>query len=280
MAISVMNSIYALVKLKGERNDLGIVVVYRSPNSSANNDASLCDLVKDLRGQFCLVGDFNFPGIKWGTGRSDAKGRPFYEEMEENFLIQHVDEATHISGNVLDLVISKDENLVESVEHEGRLGKSDHEILMITLRTEVGNADDPTKSRDFGRANYKEMRKEMGEIDWENSLRETGVEEAWSILKGVLDHLVEKWVPWKRKKGRLNAPRWMNSEIRSSVNAKKGAWKRWKRSGRDEDKREYKKWEGKTKKLIRNRKNAYERQVARESKTNPKLFFSYINSAR
>ena len=78
---------HALVKLKGERNDLGIVVVYRSPNSSANNDASLCDLVKDLRGQFCLVGDFNFPGIKWGTGRSDAKGRPFYEEMSSIWLL-------------------------------------------------------------------------------------------------------------------------------------------------------------------------------------------------
>ena len=57
-----------------------------------------------------LVGDFNFPGIRWGTGRSDAKGRSFYEEMEENFLIQHVVEPTHTSGNILDLVISKDEN--------------------------------------------------------------------------------------------------------------------------------------------------------------------------
>ena len=231
---------HALVKLKGVTNDLGIMVVYRSPNSSVTNDASLCQLVKELRRQFCLVGDFNFPGIKWGTGRSDAKGRAFYEELEENFLIQHVNEVTHTSGNILNQVISEDENLVESVDHEGRLGKSDHKMVMVTLRMEMGDADDPSKSRDYGRANFEEMRKEMREIDWERSLNQAGVDESWCFLKGVLDRLVEKWVPWKRKRGRWNAPRWMNSDIRKSVNAKKGAWKRWKQSGREEDKSEYK----------------------------------------
>ena len=39
-------------------------------------------------------------------------------------------------------------------------------------------------------------------------------------------------------------------------------------------------WERKTKKLIWNQKNALERQVARDSKLNPKYFCSYINSSR
>ena len=55
--------------------------------------------------------------------------------------------------------------------------------------------------------------------------------------------------------------------------------KRWKKLGK-EDKKEYIRLENKTKSLIRNRKNALERKIARESKTNPKSFFSYINSAR
>ena len=61
---------------------------------------------------------------------------------------------------------------------------------------------------------------------------------------------------------------------------KKKAWERWKISGREGDKLEYKSWETKTKKLIRNRKNALEREIARDSKSNPKTFYSYINSAR
>ena len=41
---------HALIKLKGEKSDMGINIVYRSPNSSATNDASLCQLVKDIHG--------------------------------------------------------------------------------------------------------------------------------------------------------------------------------------------------------------------------------------
>ena len=271
---------YALVKLKAENCDLGIHVIYRSPNSTGNNDASLCELVKGIQNTDVLIGDFNFPGIQWATGRTDAKSRAFYEEMEENFLIQHVNEATHKGGNILDLVISKNEQLVENVEHEGRLGKSDHELIMATLRLKMVVPDIPTARRNYSRANYDEMRNEMREVDWEIILDQTGVEECWCIIKDFLNELVDKWVPWsKEKKGRVS-PRWMNAEVRKLVTNKKKAWNRWKRSGREEEKEEYMVLEKKMKNLIRNRKNALEKQIAKDSKTNPKAFFSYVNSAR
>ena len=269
----------ASIKLRGKNCDLGINIIYRSPNSSGNNDASLCSLIKEMRGTYVCIGDFNFPGIRWGTGRCDAKSRAFYEEVEENFLEQHVDEPTHTSGNILDLVLSKDDHLVQSVEYEGRLGKSDHEMLMITLKMELVEAVVPDNSRDFDRANFSEMRREMADEDW-TILSQKGVEECWSIIHGRLDRLVDDWVPWRRRRGRKDAPRWMNAEIRKSVTQKKKAWKRWKCSGREEEKKHYMEWEAKTKKLIRNRKNALERKVAKDCKLNPKSFFSYINSAK
>ena len=271
---------HALVRMRGKNGDLGINILYRSPNSSSANDASLCEILRELRGPFVLIGDINYPGIQWESGRADAKSRLFYEEMEDNFFTQHVDKPTHKSGNILDLVISRDENLVESVEYEGRLGKSDHEMLMVTLRMEIEVPSIPANSRDYNRANYVEMRKEMRNVNWEEKLNQSGVEETWCILKRTLDQMVDKWVPWRRKSGRHNVPRWMNNEIRTAVTKKKKAWRKWKESRRDEDKREYNIWETKTKKLIRKRKNALERQIARESKSNPKSFYSHINSAR
>ena len=68
----------ASLKLKGKKEDLGIHIIYRSPNSSSDNDASLCDLITMLRGSYILIGDFNLPGIRWETGRTDAKSRAFY----------------------------------------------------------------------------------------------------------------------------------------------------------------------------------------------------------
>ena len=35
-----------------------------------------------------------------------------------------------------------------------------------------------------------------------------------------------------------------------------------------------------TKKKIRNKKNAHERQVVQNRKTNPKSFYAYVNSAK
>ena len=59
-----------------------------------------------------MVGDFNFPGIRWATGGSDAKGRAFYDSIEDKHLTQHVEEPTHISGSLLDLVLSSDDDIV------------------------------------------------------------------------------------------------------------------------------------------------------------------------
>ena len=270
----------ASLMIKAKNQDLGIHVIYRSPNSSSDNDASLCDLIKELRGSYILIGDFNFPGIRWATGRTDAKSRAFYEVLEDNFLVQHVDEPTHKSGNTLDLVLSKDDQIVENIEYEGRLGKSDHEILMVTMGLRAVGGDKTPDSRNYDRANFDEMRKEMKEVHWEELLEQTDVETCWGIIKQFHDDLVDKWVPWRRKRKGRASPKWMNAEIRKSVTEKKKAWKRWKGSGREDDKVEYKRWETNTKRQIRNRKNAVEKQIARESKTNPKIFYSYVNSAR
>ena len=90
------------VKLKGRSEEISIFVIYRSPNSSRENDNALCALMRGMKGRFVLVGDLNFPGIRWATGGSDARGRAFYDSVEDGHMIQHVAEPIHISGNLLD----------------------------------------------------------------------------------------------------------------------------------------------------------------------------------
>ena len=267
------------VKLKGRGSDLSIFVIYRSPNSSRENDVSLCELMNRMRGRFVAVGDFNFPGIRWATGGSDAKGRAFHDIIEDNYLVQHVDEPTHISGNVLDLIISNEADVVREVRMEGRLASSDHEMIEadLVLDLEPGHVDEP--QRDYGRGNYKAMMRHMASIRWEEELEERGVEESWSFIKQLLEELTRNFVPMKRKRSKRSPP-WMNGEIRKAIREKKKAWDRWKRTKDEEEKRSYKQWETKTKRLIRNRKNGYERQVAKNCRTNPKCFYSFINSSR
>ena len=190
----------ASLMLKGKNQELGIHIIYRSPNSSSDNDASLCDLINELHGSFVLISDFNFPGIQWKSGRTDSKSRAFHEAFEDNFLVQHIDEPTHTSGNILDLVISKEEDLIDHIEYEGRLGKSDHEMLLVTIRLKTNDVTNISQVRNYNRANYDEMRKELNAVSWEQVLSGTDVEECWRIIKCFHDELVDKWVPWRRRR--------------------------------------------------------------------------------
>ena len=75
------------VKLKGRDNDLSIFVIYRSPNSTRENDEQLCALINWMRGQFVVVGDLNFPGIRWETTRGvDASTNPLKTISWSNML--------------------------------------------------------------------------------------------------------------------------------------------------------------------------------------------------
>ena len=57
----------------GVKEELGVYVVYRSPNLTRENDGKLSEWIRQLKGKYVIVGDFNFPGIEWKIGRSDAR---------------------------------------------------------------------------------------------------------------------------------------------------------------------------------------------------------------
>ena len=104
------------VGLRGQGKVTNLYLVYRSPNSTNENDEKLTDWLKTLVGNYCVFGDFNFPGISWDDGRSDTKGRVFLETVESKFMTQHVGGSTHVGGHLLDLVLSSSENMVMEVE--------------------------------------------------------------------------------------------------------------------------------------------------------------------
>ena len=51
------------VKIRCRCEDIMLHCVYRSPNSSKDNDAKLCKWVNEMWGTNILIGDFNFPDI-------------------------------------------------------------------------------------------------------------------------------------------------------------------------------------------------------------------------
>ena len=267
------------VRVKQKSRDLDVHVVYRSPNSSRDNDALLCEWIKTCGGNSLLIGDFNFAGVNWETGSCNAKGRDFYNACEDAFLFQHVNVPTHIHGNILDLVLSSEQGMVREVRMNGRIGSSDHESMIIELQSDRRTMEKEKRFRNYDRADWEGMRGLM-KRNWKEEFRGKGVEEMWQLFRKTIEEAVERFVPWRKRRSGRERPRWMDKEVERLIRDKKKAWDRWKSTGDSIDKTAYREAERKTKGAIRRKKKNFERKVARESKTNPRFFYSYVNSSK
>ena len=273
------NQVAAMRMRCGRCVDVNLHVVYRSPNSSVDNDAALCNYIKETRGINILIGDFNFPDVDWTNGKSGSKGRKFYEATTEAFLEQHVEESTHNSGNVLDLILTNKEGLVSNVRMLGRIGMSDHELISFDVNIENKKLSDNPTNLNYRRANISKMRTELEMDDWDKKLNGKNVNDMWNLVKGRLHGLMTKHVPLK-KPCKTNDPLWIDNETKLLIKKKRVAWKKWNERKTEMNRMEYKKLENEVKKKIRMKKNKIEREIVECRKSNPKKYYRYINKAK
>ena len=108
-----------------------VSIVYRSPNSCAENNQSLFQIFRKISSKRAVVfGDFNFPDIDWHSCTSGSHGRDFLEVVPDGFFIQHVLFPTR-EDNCLDLVLSNDENMVRNIASGCKIGSSDHNLNLF-----------------------------------------------------------------------------------------------------------------------------------------------------
>ena len=121
------------------------------------------------------MGDFNLPNIHWARERpTPAASNKLIQLLAENNLRQHVHETTR-QKNILDLVISteeepeKPENKPEnSLKITDKIG--DHQAITFSIKIEKGNTASEKNSYNFRRANFDAMRTELDYQTFEQSI--------------------------------------------------------------------------------------------------------------
>ncbi len=83
-----------------------VILIYRPPSTTQDNTDQLARLIREAPTNTIIVGDFNLPGINWDILTADSKGRPVLEACADSGMTQLVSFATHIKGNMLDLVLT------------------------------------------------------------------------------------------------------------------------------------------------------------------------------
>ena len=63
----------------------------------------------------------------------------------------------------------------------------------------------------FHKGRYKDMRKHLAKLDWNNTLENKTATECWNILKVEIDCIVEQFVPLK-KQGKRSKKKYLSKE--------------------------------------------------------------------
>ena len=263
--------------------------IYRSPNSSEENNKKINTFIGGLGNlkntELILVGDYNYPKIIWdeeGNGTTqDRTSQEFLENIRNAYLTQHITEPTRYrqgqKENILDLVFTLREEIIEDIKLLPPIGKSDHCSMIFNVLGEDTGQKDTKTVYNYHKANYEGMKNDIKNIKWKDCINE--VEEGWKLIKDTIHQVMEKHVPKsiiipnKRRR-----PLWMNKISLCKVRKKHAAWKRYLETKSGEDYLKYTRARNQSRRETRKAQRDYESKLAKDVKNNNKPFWKYVHS--
>ena len=255
--------------------------LYKSSDSEKINNEKLCNILRSIEGPSVFIGDFNYSDIDWQhMSALKISSREFLETTQDCFLTQHVDFATRVESMTMpDLVLSTDDSLVLNVSDVGKIGSSDHSMLMVQVAGQLADNITMEEVLDWNKADMDKLSQELSRFDWEKELAGLNTQQSWDKFKEKLLLAQELSIPKKRRRI-SNRPVWMNQNAIRVIRKKRRLWKEYKHSKDHAQYLAYKKVEKTVQDTVRKAKKKYEQKLAKGAKKNPRAFWSYIKSKR
>jgi hypothetical protein len=121
------------------------------------------------------------------------------------------------------------------------------------------------------------LRHDLSKPHWEEELRDLNVNEAWSVFLDKVNTSIKKFVPTSRN-SKVPRKKWLDGGTLASVRSKRKFYRRWLQTQTGLDYEAYAKARNKAAKACRTAKRKLEATVAAQAKSNPKSFWSYVQS--
>ena len=133
-----------------------------------------------------IVGDFNVKEINWSLCESSENQEHilsvFLEGIKDCFLFQHVREPTRFresqTSSILDLNLTNEENMVEKIDYQPSLGKSDHVVLSFTFNCFIEKVLSTQKKYNFNKGDYDSCVNYLSATDW-SVMQDLNLVESW-----------------------------------------------------------------------------------------------------
>ena len=157
------------------------------------------------------------------------------------------------------------------------LGNSDHNQIHFDINVKSESKNKQTYKRNFHKGNYKDMRKYLAKLDWNNMLMNKTAIECWNILKYEIESIIDKFVPFQ-KQGKRCRKKHLSKEAIRKIMLKQTMWRVYRRTRKDEDYAKYKEALNAATTEIRQSKRSYEQKLACNIKNDSKSFYAYVRS--
>ena len=224
-------------KLKTKEGDTVFGVCYLSPSSIELQIESLNSLLRKATERYnsiFICGDFNHRTIDWDLLQAEQEGKQFLDLVQNCFLVQHVDKPTR-GNNILDLVLSSNENMVENLTVKEPFGTSDHNVVLFHAITKTELQQWRSVYYDYRKGNYEGMKGYLSDTNWDDVLGKPTVDETWVSFKGVIEEAIDKFVPKRECSVKTRKPMWWSRRIEKIRKKKFHLWKRYTETQQYED---------------------------------------------
>ena len=126
-------------------------------------------------------------------------GKELLEAVEDKLMSQLVEFSTQIKGNILDLVLTNMPERISEVREEGRLGKSDHCMIVTEISVGKSSRDNLLPSLDWRIADWDGMKAELSGA-WRREVMLEDGDMAWRMMKARVEDLIRRFVPERRRR--------------------------------------------------------------------------------
>ena len=86
---------------------------------------------------------------------------------------------------------------MDNVNIHEPLGNNVYNQIHFGVNVKSESKNKITYRRNFHKGNYKDMRKYLAKLDWNNMLMNKTATECWNILKCEIESIIDKCVPLK-----------------------------------------------------------------------------------
>ncbi len=204
------------VDISVNESDKHRVVCVYYPHRDVSTAKPLADCISDLCNvpyTVTVLGDFNLPHIDWNTFMCPQDGvhNVLLDSFLSNSLTQLVDSVTRKSsltqpvdvsmedeGNILDLVLSTDENSIADVRVSDVPFPSDHYSVSFSVQAEVSRSD-PRFVKEWKKADYNGISAFLSVLNWNELFASCkDPEDFYNVFLSVMKMCVDGYVPVRR----------------------------------------------------------------------------------